>query len=166
MTSPLRRLTRRWVGEVLELMKRLADDGMTMVVVTHEMGFAREVGTRVVFMDEGVIKEENTPKEFFAIRRIPDFRISCPRCCRETAGARRVFDFFLFDKNFLMHFIVFLEGGHRFVTIYWYIVNVARTHISISFITLGGFREEVPTPRTLWSLPKAGSFFTRFGKNY
>ena len=52
-------------GEVLELMKRLAGDGMTMVVVTHEMGFAREVGTRVVFMDEGVIKEENTPKEFF-----------------------------------------------------------------------------------------------------
>ena len=51
--------------EMLELMKRLADEGMTMVVVTHEMGFAREVGTRVVFMDEGVIKEENTPKEFF-----------------------------------------------------------------------------------------------------
>ena len=53
------------VGEVLELMKQLARDGMTMVVVTHEMGFAREVGTRVIFMDEGVIKEENTPREFF-----------------------------------------------------------------------------------------------------
>ena len=53
------------VGEVLELMKKLADDGMTMVVVTHEMGFAREVATRVVFMDEGIIMEENTPQEIF-----------------------------------------------------------------------------------------------------
>ena len=53
------------VGEVLELMKELADNGMTMVVVTHEMGFAREVATRVVFMDQGRIVEENTPEEFF-----------------------------------------------------------------------------------------------------
>lgn len=53
------------VGEVLELMKELADSGMTMVVVTHEMGFAREVGTRVIFMDEGRIIEENNPKDFF-----------------------------------------------------------------------------------------------------
>ena len=53
------------VGEVLELMKQLARDGMTMVVVTHEMGFAREVANRVVFMDEGRIKEEGNPKEFF-----------------------------------------------------------------------------------------------------
>ena len=63
--EPTSALDPEMVGEVMELMKRLADDGMTMVVVTHEMGFAREVGTRVVFMDEGVIKEENTPKEFF-----------------------------------------------------------------------------------------------------
>ena len=63
--EPTSALDPEMVGEVLELMKRLADDGMTMVVVTHEMGFAREVGTRVVFMDEGVIKEENAPKEFF-----------------------------------------------------------------------------------------------------
>ena len=63
--EPTSALDPEMVGEVLELMKRLADDGMTMVVVTHVMGFAREVGTRVVFMDEGVIKEENTPKEFF-----------------------------------------------------------------------------------------------------
>ena len=63
--EPTSALDPEMVGEVLELMKRLADDGMTMAVVTHEMGFAREVGTRVVFMDEGVIKEENTPKEFF-----------------------------------------------------------------------------------------------------
>ena len=53
------------VGEVLEVMKKLAQDGMTMVVVTHEMGFAREVGTRVMFIDEGVIQEQNDPKTFF-----------------------------------------------------------------------------------------------------
>ena len=63
--EPTSALDPEMVGEVLELMKRLADDGMTMVGVTPEMGFAREVGTRVVFMDEGVIKEENEPKEFF-----------------------------------------------------------------------------------------------------
>ena len=53
-------------GEVLDLIRELANEGMTMVIVTHEMGFAREVGTRVLFIDEGVIKEENTPQEFFA----------------------------------------------------------------------------------------------------
>ena len=53
------------VGEGLNVMKDLAKEGMTMVVVTHEMGFAREVGTRVLFVDEGRIKEENTPEEFF-----------------------------------------------------------------------------------------------------
>ena len=53
------------VGEVLDVMKNLAREGMTMVVVTHEMGFAREVGTRVIFMDGGKIIEENTPDEFF-----------------------------------------------------------------------------------------------------
>ena len=53
------------VGEVLEVMKELAADGMTMVVVTHEMGFAREVATRVLFMDGGHIVEQNTPQEFF-----------------------------------------------------------------------------------------------------
>ena len=53
------------VGEVLEVMKELAEDGMTMVVVTHEMGFAREVGTRVLFMDEGVIVEQGAPADVF-----------------------------------------------------------------------------------------------------
>ena len=62
------------VGEVLELMKELAEDGMTMVVVTHEMGFAREVATRVIFIDEGNIKEENTPKEFFEHPQNPRLR--------------------------------------------------------------------------------------------
>lgn len=63
--EPTSALDPEMVGEVLELMKELANEGMTMVVVTHEMGFAREVANRVIFMDEGVIKESNTPKEFF-----------------------------------------------------------------------------------------------------
>ncbi len=64
------------VGEVLEIMKQLAQTGMTMVVVTHEMGFAREVATRVMFIDEGKIQEENTPAEFFQSpknQRLRDF---------------------------------------------------------------------------------------------
>ena len=63
--EPTSALDPEMVGEVLALMKELADEGMTMVVVTHEMGFAKEVATRVLFMDEGIIKEENTPQEFF-----------------------------------------------------------------------------------------------------
>ena len=63
--EPTSALDPEMVGEVLDLMKELAKDGMTMVVVTHEMGFAREVGTRVMFIDEGIIKEENSPKQFF-----------------------------------------------------------------------------------------------------
>lgn len=63
--EPTSALDPEMVGEVLELMKELAKSGMTMVVVTHEMGFAREVGTRVVFIDDGIIQEENTPEEFF-----------------------------------------------------------------------------------------------------
>ncbi|MBR2023152.1 MAG: amino acid ABC transporter ATP-binding protein, partial [Clostridia bacterium] len=63
--EPTSALDPEMVGEVLELMKTLADDGLTMVIVTHEMGFAREIANRVVFIDEGVIKEENEPKEFF-----------------------------------------------------------------------------------------------------
>ena len=63
--EPTSALDPEMVGEVLDLMKQLAKDGMTMVVVTHEMGFAREVGTRVIFVDEGKIKEEATPEEFF-----------------------------------------------------------------------------------------------------
>lgn len=63
--EPTSALDPEMVGEVLELMKELANEGMTMVVVTHEMGFAKEVANRVIFIDEGVIKESNTPKEFF-----------------------------------------------------------------------------------------------------
>jgi ABC-type polar amino acid transport system ATPase subunit len=64
--EPTSALDPEMVGEVLEVMRELAHEGMTMVVVTHEMGFAREVGTRVLFMDQGRILEQNTPAEFFA----------------------------------------------------------------------------------------------------
>ena len=64
--EPTSALDPEMVGEVLEVMKELADEGMTMVVVTHEMGFAREVGTRVLFMDGGHILEQNEPHAFFA----------------------------------------------------------------------------------------------------
>ena len=74
--EPTSALDPEMVGEVLNLMKQLADEGMTMVVVTHEMGFAREVATRVLFMDGGVIAEQNEPKEFFSNpknQRLKDF---------------------------------------------------------------------------------------------
>ena len=63
--DPTSALDPEMVGEVLDLIRELADEGMTMVIVTHEMGFAKEVATKIVFVDEGVIIEENTPKEFF-----------------------------------------------------------------------------------------------------
>lgn len=63
--EPTSALDPEMIGEVLDVMKKLAKEGMTMVVVTHEMGFAKEVGTRVIFMESGKILEENTPQEFF-----------------------------------------------------------------------------------------------------
>ncbi len=63
--EPTSALDPEMVGEVLALMKQVADEGMTMVIVTHEMGFAKEVANRVIFMNDGVIKEENPPTEFF-----------------------------------------------------------------------------------------------------
>ena len=63
--EPTSALDPEMVGEVLELMKKLARRGMTMVVVTHEIGFAKEVGSRIIFVDEGVVKEENNPTDFF-----------------------------------------------------------------------------------------------------
>ena len=63
--EPTSALDPEMVGEVLQVMKDLAKEKMTMVVVTHEMGFAKEVANRVIFIDEGVIQEENEPKEFF-----------------------------------------------------------------------------------------------------
>ena len=63
--EPTSALDPEMVGEVLDVMKTLAKDGMTMVVVTHEMGFAREVGDRILFMDEGIVMEEGTPEQIF-----------------------------------------------------------------------------------------------------
>ena len=74
--EPTSALDPEMVGEVLKVMTELAKDGMTMVVVTHEMGFAKEVANRVIFMNEGVIKEENSPEEFFSNpkdERLKDF---------------------------------------------------------------------------------------------
>ena len=69
--EPTSALDPEMVGEVLQVMKNLAEDGMTMVIVTHEMGFAREVADRVMFIDEGVIMEENEPEEFFSNPKSP-----------------------------------------------------------------------------------------------
>ncbi len=69
--EPTSALDPEMVGEVLDVMKELAESGMTMVVVTHEMGFAREVGSKVLFVDEGIIMEENTPGEFFTNPKNP-----------------------------------------------------------------------------------------------
>ena len=69
--EPTSALDPEMVGEVLDVIRELADEGMTMVVVTHEMGFAREVATRVLFMDEGRIVEQNTPREFFGSPKNP-----------------------------------------------------------------------------------------------
>ena len=69
--EPTSALDPEMVGEVLEVMKQLAHEGMTMVVVTHEMGFAREVGNRVLFMADGKLLEENTPQELFSNPRHP-----------------------------------------------------------------------------------------------
>ncbi len=72
--EPTSALDPEMVGEVLQLMRDLANDGLTMVIVTHEMGFAREIGTRVIFIDEGVIKEENEPNAFFSNPENPRLR--------------------------------------------------------------------------------------------
>jgi polar amino acid transport system ATP-binding protein len=72
--EPTSALDPEMVGEVLDLIRLLAEEGMTMVIVTHEMGFAREVSTRVLFMDEGAILENNTPGEFFGNPQNPRLR--------------------------------------------------------------------------------------------
>ncbi len=69
--EPTSALDPEMVGEVLDVMRELAEDGMTMIVVTHEMGFAREVGTRILLMDAGKIIEQNTPREFFGEPKNP-----------------------------------------------------------------------------------------------
>ncbi|MGI5907734.1 MAG: amino acid ABC transporter ATP-binding protein [Christensenellales bacterium] len=72
--EPTSALDPEMVGEVLDVMRELAEEGLTMVVVTHEMGFAKQVGTRVTFMDEGRIKEEASPEEFFSNPKHPRLR--------------------------------------------------------------------------------------------
>lgn len=79
--EPTSALDPEMVKEVLDVMKSLAKEGMTMVVVTHEMGFAKEVGDRVMFVDGGLIVEEATPKNSSLIRRTNELRISSPRSC-------------------------------------------------------------------------------------
>ena len=69
--EPTSALDPEMVGEVLDLMKQLADEGMTMVIVTHEMGFAREVADKIIFIDEGIIKEQGTPEEVFGNPKDP-----------------------------------------------------------------------------------------------
>ncbi len=112
--EPTSALDPEMVGEVLELMKKLARDGMTMVVVTHEMGFAKEVATRVVFMDEGQIKEQAEPGEFFEHPKDPRLQEFLRYCnLHEVIGARdaigqpiasRAFDWtkWLFRPGFLL----------------------------------------------------------------
>lgn len=70
-------------GEVLDVMRSLADDGLTMIVVTHEMAFARDVSTNVVFMSDGVICEEGSPEIYLKTRRIKKRRISSPASCTD-----------------------------------------------------------------------------------
>ena len=72
--EPTSALDPEMVGEVLELMKELARNGMTMVVVTHEMGFAKEVADKILFMCDGIIAEERTPEEFFTNPKNPRLR--------------------------------------------------------------------------------------------
>ncbi len=81
--APTSALDPEMVGEVLDVMKTLAKDGMTMVVVTHEMGFAREVGSRVLFLADGKLVEEGTPRDILKIPRAPDSRTSSARCSSE-----------------------------------------------------------------------------------
>ncbi len=79
--EPTSALDPEMVGEVLDLMRDLAKDGMTMAVVTHEMGFAREVADRVVFMADGKILEEGSPRTSSTIPRTPGCRTSSAKCC-------------------------------------------------------------------------------------
>jgi polar amino acid transport system ATP-binding protein len=69
--EPTSALDPEMVGEVLDLMKQLAKEGMTMVIVTHEMGFAREVADKIIFMTDGIIEEEGTPEEIFSAPKSP-----------------------------------------------------------------------------------------------
>ena len=81
--EPTSALDPEMVGEVLQLIEELVRDGMTMVIVTHEIGFARRVASRVLFIDEGIIKEENSPDKFFAEPKDPRLRDFLSRYCKK-----------------------------------------------------------------------------------
>ena len=100
--EPTSALDPEMVGEVLDLMKALADEGMTMIIVTHEMGFAREVANKVVFIDDGQILESGTPEEnSSATLRILDLRISFQKCYKTFYPACVFFHMCrIFYKNF------------------------------------------------------------------
>ena len=83
--EPTSALDPEMVGEVLDLIRELAREGMTMVIVTHEMGFAREVSTRVLFMDDGCVMEQNEPHALFASPQNPRLKASSPWCCNAAA---------------------------------------------------------------------------------
>ena len=85
--EPTSALDPEMIKEVLDVMKDLAEGGMTMVVVTHEMGFAREVGDRVIFLDQGVIQEEADPQEFFSHPKAKGRSSFCQKSCKETNPA-------------------------------------------------------------------------------
>ena len=89
--EPTSALDPEMIGEVLDVMVKLAQEGMTMVCVTHEMGFAREVADRIVFMDQGQILEVAPPAKFFSIPSILAYSSSSNRFCREKIGGRRTF---------------------------------------------------------------------------
>ena len=84
--EPTSALDPEMINEVLDVMKNLAQEGMTMVVVTHEMGFAREVGDRILFLDGGKILEQGDPKEFFAHPKTNGPRVSCRKFCKGLSG--------------------------------------------------------------------------------
>jgi energy-coupling factor transporter ATP-binding protein EcfA2 len=98
--EPTSALDPEMINEVLDVMVELANEGMTMMVVTHEMGFARKVANRVIFMDEGKIVEDSEKKSFSPIRNPNARKTSSPKSCinlllcrRASAGARLVFSF-------------------------------------------------------------------------
>ena len=84
--EPTSALDPQMVGEVLDVMRSLAEDGLTMIVVTHEMAFARDVSTHVIFMSDGVIEEEGTPQQIFESPQQPKTRDFLSRFLNDAAG--------------------------------------------------------------------------------
>lgn len=120
--EPTSALDPEMVGEVLELMKQLANDGMTMVVVTHEMGFAREVASRVLFMADGKILEQNKPSEFFAHpenQRLKDFLSKLYRSQHRTRGAYRLCAVFFCLQRSKMLDIMGVMVYYYFIRLYF-----------------------------------------------